>query len=125
MRRIPLEVLGEVDNINRLEWTFLHAYTAPDAQRLTEVGYLTLRPDLDTQLTKFNDRTRLLTLLSALLRLAPFSADDGNTREGVARRIGLLRCLLLRRHSFITCLLLVCGVRCGEGGGPFFSGKKK
>lgn len=62
MRRIPLEVLGEVDNINCLEWTFLHAYTAPDAQRFTEVGNLTLRPNLDTQLTKFNDRTRLLTL---------------------------------------------------------------
>ena len=38
MRRVPREVLGQVDNVNCVEGAFLHADTAADAERFREVG---------------------------------------------------------------------------------------
>lgn len=81
MSGVPLEVLGQIDNVDGLEGTFLHADTAPDAQWLGQVGDFGLGPDLDAELAEFHDGAGLFALLVTLFGLAFLWADDGDTGE--------------------------------------------
>mmetsp|Transcript_29106 Transcript_29106/g.69307 ORF Transcript_29106/g.69307 Transcript_29106/m.69307 type:complete len:234 (+) Transcript_29106:1592-2293(+) len=107
VRGIPLQVLRQIDDVDGIEGTFFDADATPDAERLGEESDLRLGPHLDAQLAQLDDRACLLALLPALLRLAPFGGDDGDTREGVRPRIVvlLLAPLLLSHVGACACVL--------------------
>jgi hypothetical protein len=76
---LALEVRGQVDNLDGVEWALLGADTASDTQALTDEGDLAGVVDFDTQLAGLDDGTRLLALLATFLRLALVRVDDGDT----------------------------------------------
>ena len=94
---VAFEVLGEVDDVDGLEGTFLDADAAADAERLGEVGDFGLGAHFDAQLAEFDHGAGLFAFLTAFLGFASFAGYDGDTAE----RVGLvvrLDALLLGRH---------------------------
>ena len=77
MRSIPLQILWQINNINSLKRTFLHAYPTPDTQWFGEVGDFRFGTDLDAQLAEFDDRTGFFTFLFAFFGFTLFGVDDG------------------------------------------------
>jgi hypothetical protein len=69
MRDLGLEVGGQVDDVDGVEGAFLRADTATDAETLGDEGDFGCVVDFDTQLARADNWTRLLTFLSAFLRL--------------------------------------------------------
>jgi hypothetical protein len=61
------EVCGKVYNGNGVEWTFLGADTATDAETLRDEGDLGFWSDFNAKLASADDWARLLALLSAFL----------------------------------------------------------
>ena len=90
MRRLVVEVRGEIDDLHGLEGAFLDADTAADAQFLGNLRDLRRGRNLDAEFagdlsrgagTHAHDGARSLALLSALLGLAFIRGDDGDSRH--------------------------------------------
>ena len=104
---VPLEILGEVDDVDGLKGALFDADAAADAEGFGEVGDFGLGADLDAELAELDDGAGLLALLLALFGLAFLGVDDGDTGEVVAGRVGLFGGLLLGRHGGLVSLGLV------------------
>jgi hypothetical protein len=110
---LALEVCGQVDNLNGVEWALLGADTASDTQTLTDEGDLAGGVDLDTQLSGLDDGTRLLALLATFLRLALVRVDDGDTVRGGYK----LGCpLSIFQHATARCMNQIEGAGQGRTG---------
>ena len=59
VNRLLLQVRREVNDLDGLEGTFLHADTATDAQRLVNSGRLVVRSHLNSLLLNFTNKARL------------------------------------------------------------------
>lgn len=70
MGDLRLEVGWQVDDVDRIEWTFLGADAASNTQPFGDEGNLTVGRDFDAELACANDRTRLLALLPTFLWFA-------------------------------------------------------
>ena len=93
VRRLLLQVGGQVDDGDGLEGALLDADAAADAELLADVGDLVVGRDLDTELAHPDDGAGLLALLPASLGLAAVVVDDGDTGQDVAV-VSLLAVLL-------------------------------
>ena len=69
MGDLGLEVRGQVDDVDGVEGAFLRADTAADAEALRDEGDFGRVGDLDAQLARADNGTRLLAFLPAFLRL--------------------------------------------------------
>ena len=103
---VLLEVLGQVDDVDGLEGTFLDADTAADAEWLAEVGDFGFGAHFDAELAELDDGTRLFAFLTTLLWFAFLGGDDGDTGEVVAGRVVRFRGLLLGGHLACSVLIL-------------------
>jgi|TARA_R110002003_G_scaffold269_2_gene17959 hypothetical protein len=79
---LGLEVRGQVDDVDGVEGAFLGADTAADAEALRDEGDLGRVVDLDAQLARADDGTRLFAFLSAFLRL--LAHREGTRRVALA-----------------------------------------
>lgn len=96
-----LQIGGEVDDLDGIERTLLHANTASDAQLFRDERYLGSRCYFNTQLPYLVYGAVCLAFLLALLGLASLLADYCNTvRSFVFPTLRILRLfLLLWRHT--------------------------
>ena len=81
MGSLPLQILREVDDVDGLKRALLHADTATDAELLRKSSSFRFGAHLDTELAHPHHRTRLLTLLLALLWFAFVIRHDGDARK--------------------------------------------
>mmetsp|Transcript_25950 Transcript_25950/g.46796 ORF Transcript_25950/g.46796 Transcript_25950/m.46796 type:complete len:309 (-) Transcript_25950:75-1001(-) len=102
MRGVLLQIFGQVDDVDGLEWTFLDADSAADAERLAEVGDLGFGTDLDTEFAQLDDGAGFLTFLATFFGFASFGVDDGNSRE-VGAGVGLFGWLFFWWHFDDRC----------------------
>jgi hypothetical protein len=65
---LGLEVGRQVDDVDRVEGTFLWADTASNAEAFGDEGDPRGRVDFDAQLARTDDWARLFTFLSAFLQ---------------------------------------------------------
>jgi len=76
---LTLEVRGQIDDVDGVEWAFLRADTTSYAKSLTDKGDLAGGLDFDAEFAGLDDWARLLAFLSTFLRLALVAVDDGDT----------------------------------------------
>jgi len=88
VRDLRLEVGGQVDDVDGIEWTLLRADTASDAQAFRDEGDLAFGSDFDAEFARPHDRARLLALLATFLRLAFVRIDDSDTSQLVRHVCG-------------------------------------
>lgn len=74
-----LHILGDVDDLDGLEGTFLDTDPTTYTKYLGDLHNLGLRSYFDANFLCFVDWATLLTLLLATLRLALFGIDDGDS----------------------------------------------
>lgn len=67
MGDLGLEVRGQVDNVDGVEWAFLRADTATNTQALRDEGNLGAGVDFDAQLARADNGARLFAFLPAFL----------------------------------------------------------
>ena len=67
MGDLGLEIRGQVDDVDGVEWAFLRADTATDTQALRDEGDLGAGIDFYAQLARADNGAGLLALLSAFL----------------------------------------------------------
>ena len=79
MGRFSLKIGGEVDDLDGIERTLLHANTASDAQLFRDKRYLCSRCNLNTELSYLVYGTVRPAFLLALLGLAALLTDYCNT----------------------------------------------
>mmetsp|Transcript_42128 Transcript_42128/g.70307 ORF Transcript_42128/g.70307 Transcript_42128/m.70307 type:complete len:203 (+) Transcript_42128:2289-2897(+) len=82
MRRLFFKILGQVDDHNGFERTFLHADTTTDAQLFREEGNFVRRRHLDTELAYLHNRAALSAFVAALFRptaILGYNCDTGET----------------------------------------------
>jgi hypothetical protein len=77
MSSIPLQILWQINNINRLKRTLLDANPAPDTKRFGQIGDFRFGSHLDAQFAEFDDGTGLFAFLFAFFGFAFFGVDDG------------------------------------------------
>ena len=92
-----LQVGGQVDDGDGLEWALLHADAAPDAQLLRDGGDLVVGGHLDAELAHPDHGAGLLALLPAPLGLALVIVDNGDPGQGVTG-VRVLPLVPFRRH---------------------------
>ena len=63
-----LQIRGQVDDVDRAEWTLFGADTTSNAQSLRYEGDPRFWGDFDAELARSDDRTRFLALLATFLR---------------------------------------------------------
>lgn len=80
MRDLGLEVRGQVDDVDGVEGAFLGADTAADTEALRDECDFGLIGDLDAQLARAHDGTRLLAFLSTFLGRVRKVWDEGKDR---------------------------------------------
>ena len=95
------EIFREIDDVDGFERALLNANTATDAETLRNPRYLGVLARLDAELASAYYRAKLFALLIAFLRLAPITADDGNTEPGLLRISGFF--FLLAHIDWLTC----------------------
>jgi hypothetical protein len=81
VRCLTTEIPRQIDNLDRVEGTALHANTATNTQGLRDKGDLRILPYLDTKLASSDNWARLAALLHTLLRFALVLADNGDTKS--------------------------------------------
>ncbi|KAI9911592.1 hypothetical protein PsorP6_009856 [Peronosclerospora sorghi] len=105
MRRIVLEILGQVDDINGLKRTLFHTDATPDAQLLRDERDFTLGTHFNAEFPHAHDGARLFTLLTTFLWLALVGAHNGNTRQFVRHVAALVfSSRVLKRSRRLTLL---------------------
>jgi hypothetical protein len=81
---LAFEVGGQVDDGNGVEWAFLRADAAADAERLGDEGEARLGRDFDAELARADDRAGLLAFLTAFLKGLRVRGGGRQQRSNVA-----------------------------------------
>lgn len=76
-----VQIGGQVDDGNGVEWAFLRTDTTSNTETLGDEGELGVGSNFDTKFSTADNRTRSFALLSALLGFALVIVDNGNTSK--------------------------------------------
>ena len=99
---LSFQICWQVDDIDGSEWAFLRADSASDAQPLRNKSDFRIWRNLDAKFPSPNNRARLLAFLTAFLRLAFVTIDNGNA----IFRCGLADCNQMVKNEILPSKLV-------------------